>query len=449
MIINFILNGSKVSFNIPPDLRVVDLLREHLNLTGTKEACGSGECGACTILVNNESKLSCLMLSAQLQNKNITTIEGISDGKDLHPIQKKFIEKGAIQCGFCTPGMIIATINLLNNNPSPSREEIREGISGNLCRCTGYHKIVDAIESASKSFCRTNEFPKISPQKIINIEKLIGKSKANVFIPETLNELWEIKKNNIIYAGGTDILTKRRKGLIAEDKNLICIERKADIKKIEDRGNEVFIGAAATHSDIMSSEIVKKNFPILIQAIKVLGSPPIRNMGTIGGNICTASPAGDTLPPLYVLDAILDIRSMCSKRLISIKDFIKSPGVTDLKSDEILYGINIKKVPHFNFHYYEKVGQRNALSISIAGIAILAKIVENRIEDIKIAWGSVAPTVITSNKINNELIGKEITEQNLKSIFPLIDEVVSPISDIRASKEYRRLLAKNLLLRLL
>ena len=149
MKIAFKLNGIKQEIDCRPDRRVVDLLREELGYTGTKEACGSGECGACTILVDGVSKLSCLMLAAQLQGRSITTSEGMSLGKKLHPIQQAFVDKGAVQCGFCSPGMLMATVDLLQRNPAPDRQQIRAALSGNLCRCTGYQKIIDAVESAA------------------------------------------------------------------------------------------------------------------------------------------------------------------------------------------------------------------------------------------------------------------------------------------------------------
>jgi aerobic carbon-monoxide dehydrogenase small subunit len=147
--ISFKLNGKETEIDVRPDRRVVDLLREDFGLTGTKESCGAGDCGACTILVDGESRLSCLMLSAQLQEREIVTIEGLSDEETLHPIQSAFVERGAVQCGFCVPGMILASVDLLKRNPTPTRHDIREGLSGNLCRCTGYHKIVDAVEDAA------------------------------------------------------------------------------------------------------------------------------------------------------------------------------------------------------------------------------------------------------------------------------------------------------------
>ena len=151
MIVEFCLNGKPVSMETAPDRRVVDLLREELGLTGTKECCGSGECGACTILVDGESRLSCLMLAAQLTGRSVTTIEGVAGEAGMHIVQRAFVEQGAVQCGFCTPGMILATLDLLRRIPNPTREEVRRELSGNLCRCTGYQKIVDAVLVAASA----------------------------------------------------------------------------------------------------------------------------------------------------------------------------------------------------------------------------------------------------------------------------------------------------------
>lgn len=134
---------------MPSDRRVIDILREDLNLTGTKEGCGAGECGGCTILVDGESRLSCLMLAAQLEGRSVTTIEGIASEDRLHPLQEAFVEHGAVQCGFCIPGMVLSAVDLLQRNPNPTRMEIRQGLSGNLCRCTGYQKIVDAVKAGA------------------------------------------------------------------------------------------------------------------------------------------------------------------------------------------------------------------------------------------------------------------------------------------------------------
>jgi carbon-monoxide dehydrogenase small subunit len=150
MIVRFNLNGQETSIETPPDRRVVDLLREDLGLTGAKDCCGAGECGACTILVDGESRLSCLMLAAQLEGRSVLTAEGVAEGDRLHVVQQAFVDCGAVQCGFCTPGMVLAALDLLRRSPAPSRDEVRAGLSGNLCRCGNYQKIIDAVLEAAR-----------------------------------------------------------------------------------------------------------------------------------------------------------------------------------------------------------------------------------------------------------------------------------------------------------
>ena len=156
LIIELTINGKKRKVETTTSTRLLDLIRDDLHLTGTKEGCGKGECGACTVIMNGELVASCLVLAPQADGATITTIEGIGNGKKLHPIQETFIETGAVQCGFCTPGMILAAKKLLEENPHPTEEEIKRGISGNLCRCTGYQKIIDAIKLAANRLSSRN-----------------------------------------------------------------------------------------------------------------------------------------------------------------------------------------------------------------------------------------------------------------------------------------------------
>jgi aerobic carbon-monoxide dehydrogenase small subunit len=150
MEIKFNLNGKQVCLEAEPGMRLVDLLRGKLNLTGTKEGCGVGECGACTVLMNGRAVNSCLVLAAQVNGTAIITIEGISNDAELHPLQKNILEHGAIQCGFCTPGMVLSVYALLEENKNPTEEEIKDAIAGNLCRCTGYKQIIEAVKTAAK-----------------------------------------------------------------------------------------------------------------------------------------------------------------------------------------------------------------------------------------------------------------------------------------------------------
>jgi carbon-monoxide dehydrogenase small subunit len=147
----FLVNGRHYEMAIEPHMLLIEVLRDELVLTGTKQSCGIGNCGACTVLIDGKPVLSCLTLALTVEGKHITTIEGLAQGTALHPIQKAFIEHGAIQCGFCTPGMILSAKALLDGNPDPDEEEVRQALSGNLCRCTGYVKIIDAVLAAAEA----------------------------------------------------------------------------------------------------------------------------------------------------------------------------------------------------------------------------------------------------------------------------------------------------------
>ena len=145
------VNGEVYDLEVPANWTLLDVIREECGLTGTKQGCGNGECGACTVLLDGEPVNSCLVLALQANGKRVTTIEGLSKGGKMHPIQEAFIAHGAIQCGFCTPGMVLSTKALLDKKPRPKELEIREALAGNLCRCTGYQKIVEAMQAlASK-----------------------------------------------------------------------------------------------------------------------------------------------------------------------------------------------------------------------------------------------------------------------------------------------------------
>ncbi|HKJ99332.1 MAG TPA: (2Fe-2S)-binding protein [Desulfotignum sp.] len=150
-IIHVTINDITYEMAVAPNKTLADLIRYDLGLTGTKKGCDTGDCGACTVILNGDAVNSCLVLAVQADNAVVETIEGMSTDEGLHPLQQAFVEKGAIQCGFCSPGVILSAKNLLDNNPDPTELEIREGISGNLCRCTGYQKIFEAIESQCPS----------------------------------------------------------------------------------------------------------------------------------------------------------------------------------------------------------------------------------------------------------------------------------------------------------
>jgi xanthine dehydrogenase FAD-binding subunit len=273
----------------------------------------------------------------------------------------------------------------------------------------------------------------------------------NVFLPETLPELLELVTHYpdaVLYAGGTDILVQLRAGTIAPPA-LICLERITALRFIREQKNHLVIGACTRLTDILESSPVAAHLPVLRKAVRVLGSPLIRHTATIGGNICTASPAGDSLPALTILDAVLELHTSEGARRSPLHEFILGPGRTARRPGEILTAIEIPKPAGFNIHHFEKVGQRSALAISITSFAALLHMSDSGvIEDARLAWGSVGPTIVTSKAAENALIGNRLNHDVLTHAAAIARAAVSPIDDIRAGALYRRQVSGNLMLRL-
>ncbi len=273
----------------------------------------------------------------------------------------------------------------------------------------------------------------------------------DVSLPRSLEELWGLLDREsaaALYAGGTDLLVKLRAGL-EDPPALICLERVGELKGVQDELDEVWIGAATTLSTLMEDPIIQRRFQVLRKGLEVLGSPPVRHMGTIGGNIVTASPAGDTLPALYVLGAQLEIRSKDGSRVVAIRDFIVGPGQVLLNRGEILAGIRLRKVQSYAIHHYEKVGRRKSQACAIASMAALLTVSDSGVvEAARLAWGSVGPTVVICREAEAAIEGKPLSMESLKLAIPLVEKAVSPIDDIRADAAYRRTVAGLLLLRL-
>ncbi|RJR45429.1 MAG: xanthine dehydrogenase family protein subunit M [Desulfobacteraceae bacterium] len=272
-----------------------------------------------------------------------------------------------------------------------------------------------------------------------------------VHLPSTLDELWQILSENPgigIYAGGTDILPRLRKGM-RPPPALVCLERIGELRGVRDEGDKVFLGGCTTHSALLSTPLIRDHFPVLAKGLAALGSPHIRNMGTLGGNIATASPAGDSLPPLYVLQAEIELRNRNSQRRVQIRDFIKGPGKAALSAGEIVAGVWLQKERKHRIHHFEKVGQRNALAIAIVSMAAVIDLSEGGlIESAHLAWGSAGPTIVTSQAVELFLKDKPLDAETLSKAADLAREAVSPIDDVRATAAYRREVAGNLLLRL-
>ena len=253
-----------------------------------------------------------------------------------------------------------------------------------------------------------------------------------VYVPECLNLLGRFPNAKML-AGGTDLLVRLKDEINRPD--IIDISHIEEMKGITDLNDKIKIGALVTFSEIIENEIPTANAGVLVQAAKIIGSPQIRNRGTIGGNIANASPAGDTLPPLFVLEAEIEIAGMNYSRTIPIKDFFIAPGKSVLTDREIITAVIIPKMKNWDGAFV-RLGQREALAISKVSLALLLKIKDDKIEEARIALGAVAPTVIRAIQTEKELKGKRL--DNISEAIKIIREEVSPISDIRSIAEYRK-----------
>ena len=271
-----------------------------------------------------------------------------------------------------------------------------------------------------------------------------------VVFPSTLKETLDAlhaDPDARIMAGGTDLLVKRRAGC-ETPRTIVCLEKVAGMAGIEIFEHRIRIGAAATMTAVLENTAVREQLPLLHRAARVFASPIVRNMATLGGNICTASPAADSLPPLYVLGAEAEIFSPSGERRIPIAEFITAPGKTVLAPGELLAAVNVPVPGNSTMQYFEKVGRRKALAVSVVSLAALLRIEKGVIAEARLAWGSVGPTVVRCPEAEVLLTGREPTMETFHFAGDCIRRAVRPISDVRASAGYRRRVAADLLLRL-
>ncbi|MBI5843664.1 MAG: xanthine dehydrogenase family protein subunit M [Deltaproteobacteria bacterium] len=274
-----------------------------------------------------------------------------------------------------------------------------------------------------------------------------------VHFPEDIKsalDLFDMFPDSLLWAGGTDLMAELRAKKRPAPESVIFLEKVKELAEIRDEGVSIFIGAGARLSGIAENKLILDSAPVLTQALCAHSSPPIRNMATLGGNICTASPAADAVPPLYVLGGELLLQKKDASRKVRAGDFFLGPRKTVLEKGELLTGVSFPKPPQGSVQYFEKVGQRKALAIAIVSMAaILTTDSGGRVEKARFAWGSVGPTVVRIPETEAIFEGKKPTHELFRQAAELVKDSVRPIDDIRASAAYRSQVAGNLVLRLL
>jgi carbon-monoxide dehydrogenase small subunit/xanthine dehydrogenase small subunit len=411
------------------------VLRNDLRLTGAKEGCGKGECGACTVLVDGKPVDSCLMMAWQADGTTIETIEGLLDDEGgMHPVQDAFIEKGGVQCGICIPGMVLAAKALLDREPRADADAIRQALAGNLCRCTGYTKIFAAVVQAATTPRARRPSPSSPSGTAPRSLRPRTLEEATVMLAQRPDEVR-------LLAGGTDILVQAQDGKVARG-FLFDVSGVEELRGIEERGGDLWIGAATTHTEMMASPLVARFAPALPAACAVVGGPQIRNRGTLGGNLANASPAADTVPPLFAADAVVEVVSVSARRAVPITEFFTGPRKSVLARDEIIVGVRVPRRDAVRGAFL-RLGQRRAQAISKVSVAVAIVLDGGRPSWVRVALGAVAPTVVRAPRAEQILM--EGGTHALAQARQVVMEEIAPIDDLRSTRDYRRQMAGILL----
>ena len=464
--IRFLLNNEEVRLSdIAPDETLLDYLRLRKSLKGTKEGCAEGDCGACTVLVGrlHEGKLAyesvnaCIRFLGSLDGTHVVTIEHLrGTGGNLHPVQQAMVDFHGSQCGFCTPGFVMSLYGLWMRSPNPSDAAIEKSLQGNLCRCTGYEAIMRAARAIS-DYGKVAKDPLLAERKAV-IAKLtalrdglrveIGEGKKRLIIPANADDFAKILETEpaaTVVAGSTDVglwVTKQHRDITPA----IFIANLDDLKSISEAEGVITIGAGVTYTEAFAT--LSKRIPALGPLIDRIGGEQVRNMGTIGGNIANGSPIGDTPPPLIALGSTLTLRKGKKRRTIPLEDFFIAYGKQDRKPGELVEAVHVPiPAKGSKFAVYKVTKRRDEDITATLGAFHLTLAKNGTVDDICIAYGGMAATPKRALHVEKALVGKAWNEENVTAALSVFASDFTPLTDMRATAEYRARAGRNLLLR--
>ena len=458
-IIKFVHEDQIIDVRNPdPNETLLNYIRTKLKKTGTKEGCAEGGCGACSVVLaefkNNKINYipvnSCIMLLPTLQGKQLILVEDlVSRNGSLHPVQQAMVNWHGSQCGFCTPGFVMSLFSMFKNYSRFSDNLIKDSISGNLCRCTGYKPIIKAAKSLNNKnkidqFARNKKNVIQLLRKINNESIAIYKKDRQYFAPRYVQELKKILKKNInahLLSGGTDLsllVTKERKDI----DSIIYMNSIDELNYIKNTNKYIEVGA--TTPLIKFENYIQKYYPDFNSILKRYGSVQIRSVATIAGNIATASPIGDTLPLLLSLDAKVVIKSIKKTKIVELNDFFLGYRKTKLKKGQFIESVRIPFFPKNIFKAY-KISKRFDDDISSVCASFNFEMINKKIKNVKIAYGGMSSVPKRAKWCEKVLLNTSITEQIIEKAKKALEKDFKPISDMRASGKYRITVAKNLL----
>ncbi len=444
---------------------VLDYVREQLQRSGTKEGCAEGDCGACVVLVgeldaagtaiNYVPVNSCLQLLPTLAGKSLKTVESLRRGDgSLHPVQQAMADSHGTQCGFCTPGIVMSLTGLVQTTAHPTRDQLNDALSGNLCRCTGYKPIVDAALKA----CQTPaEQLRIEDSvDLVLLQQLRAASAVPALAqtvegrqftsPRTVAELANYLQQHpdaLLLAGSTEIGLQVNKQF-ARPKKIVYLGQVSELRQVEDRGTFWRIGAQVSLTSVQ--KLVRDAYPDFAEVLRRFGSPPIRSTATLAGNIANGSPIGDSMPCLLALHATLLLRCGPSTRVLDLEQFYTGQKKTALQPGEFIEAVDLPKPQLGEVFRAHKISKRFDQDISATCCAMRYQLVDGKFSDVRLAYNGLAPSPCRAPKLEAVINGRSPDAVNADELDHAITASFTARDGLRASWAYRSLLARNLVL---
>ena len=456
----FVLDGREVAAECEPTTTLLQYLRETLGRTGTKEGCAEGDCGACTVVIGEpgpgrmdyRAVNACIRFLPTVAGKEVITVESLRqpDGS-LHPVQQAMVEAHASQCGFCTPGFVMSLFALYLNERKPDRGQVLDALAGNLCRCTGYRPIVDAG-------LRMKDHPEPSiwsradaqnPERSGCLSGLKGVPIPGFAAPSTVDELarlYEAAPQSLLLAGGTDVglwVTKQLRALPP----IIYLGEVRDLKQVVEVNGWLEIGAAVPLTEAAGALV--RHYPGLGELFNRFASPPIRNSGTLCGNIANGSPIGDSMPPLIALGAEVVLRQGASMRTLPLEDLYLAYRKTALQAGEFVAAVRVPLLdPAGQLFGAYKISKREEQDISAVCLGYRVRLEAGTVREVRLAYGGMAGTPKRAAHAEQALLGRPWSVESIREAKAALAGDFQPMSDMRASSAYRLRVAAGLLERL-